>query len=186
MSAFFHKPMKARLWAALVVIFVAAMVPVTVFVAQQSQINTSHAQSRSAGPLYPWASANDDVTYRRVDDPSGAICFYPNAVNPPQQPTPTPISYCGHVLGQHCVAIWSDRTVYSQRDREHICYSVAAPGTITLSRTNPDGSNIILYNGLDDGTGYCADFTYTNQLGVYHLYITTAQGSASTSYTIVP
>ena len=63
------------------------------------------------------------------------------------------------------LTIITDRTQYLVGDSIHVCYTVAAPGPITITDTQADGTSHVLLSGVDDGTGGCVDGTITPPLG---------------------
>lgn len=72
---------------------------------------------------------------------------------------------CARTHGQHCDAIWTDKSQYTIGDTIQYCYSVAEPAYIQITDTNASGNTQIVTSGNDDGSGACGTGTITPPVG---------------------
>ncbi len=96
---------------------------------------------------------------------------------------------CGRTLGQHCTAIWTDKSQYQIGDTIQYCYSVPQPAHVTITDIQPGGASQIALDADDDGTGGCLQGTITPPTGTERLHLSvtlngTSLGSADTSFTV--
>lgn len=97
---------------------------------------------------------------------------------------------CGQTLGQHCTAVWTNRSQYTIGDSIQVCYSVPFAAHIRLTDIEADGTPQT-WEGDDDGTGGCLVGTVTPPTGTEHFRIDVYQGtavyqSAETSFQVLP
>lgn len=72
---------------------------------------------------------------------------------------------CGHIAGQHCVAVWTDRIDYRPGDPIQLCYSVPAATRISVTDTLPDGSLQDIFSDENPGSGQCKTSVVGTQPG---------------------
>lgn len=88
------------------------------------------------------------------------------------------------------VAISTDRSSYRIGDRIRVCYSVPAPGPITIIDMLANGQTQTLLSGYDDGTGGCIPGTVTPPAGtecltLNYTYPSGRQVSAQTCFRVI-
>jgi hypothetical protein len=74
------------------------------------------------------------------------------------------------VINQNCV--WTDRATYGVGQQVVYCYRVSQPMYINIVVTKPDGSQVGVVQGYDDGRGDCIYNLYTGlPLGTRTIYM---------------
>jgi hypothetical protein len=63
------------------------------------------------------------------------------------------------------VTVSTDKMQYQVGESVRICYTVAGPGPITITDILADGTRQQLFQGVDDGTGYCFNGSITPPVG---------------------
>jgi hypothetical protein len=96
---------------------------------------------------------------------------------------------CGTTAGQHCTAIWTDKSRYQVGDTARICYSVPQPIYFQITDITADGQSDVLVAGTDDGTGGCMTARVTPPGGTERLQLdvvsdTGARESAGTTFKV--
>jgi len=65
----------------------------------------------------------------------------------------------------HQTNIWTDSQKYFVGQQVHVCWSVPAPGNITVLLTEPNGQTLVLASGLDHGGQQCTTNVVATQAG---------------------
>jgi hypothetical protein len=97
---------------------------------------------------------------------------------------------CGTTAGQHCTAIWTDKSQYTVGETASICYSVAQPGPFRIIDFPPGQNGTVTAQSTDDGTGGCFNANITPPTGTERVRIELLSGtsvisSAETTFQVV-
>lgn len=120
--------------------------------------------------------------HETTDDSAGSATFTVTTTAGPA---------CGQQLGQHCSAIWMGQSSYAIGQPLQLCYSVAGPSYVVITDYPPDGSNQVIVQEFNNGTGNCFTGTTSGPVGLerVHLDVYTQLGgsligSADTSFQV--